>query len=96
MPDKKLYKPIVVIYLHELDISEIDRFKTHLKPTFKKAGYENIIILMSDDFEERVEIISVDKATVVEDIKKYINTKLFNGPIEIPHVPKEQRATKPN
>lgn len=71
----KEYKPIMVFYLnfrynkgHKENWEEIEKI-------VEKSGYENFIMVYGDS-EPRVEIISVDKATVVEDIQKYIDEKL--------------------
>lgn len=65
------FKPILVIYLPSNAPMEklLETKKVLLKnPDIRK--YPILVILTEG--ESRVEIISVDKATVVEDIEKYI------------------------
>ena len=73
MEKVKEYKPIVVVYA---DLFSFSVDTSALKDGLNKAGYENILVFGALDIEPRVEIISVDKATVVEDIRKYINDNL--------------------
>ena len=71
---KTQYKPILVFYIkkdrmHEEEKKKIEKF-AELK------GYE-VLLFQCDDFAvERVEIISVDKATKVKDINKYLDEVL--------------------
>ncbi len=68
----KEYKPILVFYLSifEMKESQLELFRRGMIQLQERTGYE-IIYIHSE--ESRVEIISVDKATVVEDIQKYID-----------------------
>ena len=68
----KEYKPILVFYLplFEMEAAQIESLKKQFIITQERTGYE-IIWMYSE--ETRVEIISVDKATIVEDIQKYID-----------------------
>jgi hypothetical protein len=73
MKKKSDYKPILVFYLTSDSVpstKDMEQIKT-------KSGYENVLIFAGPEIEPRVEIVSVDKATVVEDIQKYIDTKFF-------------------
>lgn len=67
------YKPILVIYY---DIKEVDQILPLGDGLREKFGYP-VLMMGSAGSELRAEIISVDKATVVEDIQKYIDTKIF-------------------
>lgn len=69
----KEYKPILVFYL-PIDLMGEAQFQTIKKEIIQvkeKTGYE--IIFMSTESEGRVELLSVNKATIVEDIQKYID-----------------------
>ena len=68
----KEYKPILVFYLpfDRMEQVQTEAFRKELIQMQQRTGYE-IIYLSSE--EPKVEIISVDKATIVEDIKKYID-----------------------
>jgi hypothetical protein len=68
---EKEYKPILVLYV-ENKLSELTmEARNEIK---EKFGYEGLIIPVKEN--QRAEIISVDKATIVEDIQKYINLKI--------------------
>ena len=74
------YKPILVVYFDPIRFENKEQFKAFqesIKDLSGKSGYENVILFGSPDCEARLEIISVDKATVVENIQKYIDIKLF-------------------
>lgn len=68
----KEYKPILVFYfpLFEMNESQLELFRKEMIQLQERTGYE-IIYIHSE--ESRAEIISVDKATTVEDIQKYID-----------------------
>lgn len=68
----KEYKPILVFYLplFEMEAVQTESLKKQFITIQERTGYE--IIWMHSE-ETRVEIISVDKATIVEDIQKYID-----------------------
>jgi len=72
----KEYKPILVFYLpfNEMEQVQVEAFRKELIQLQERTGYE-IIYLSSE--ETKVEIISVDKATIVEDIQKYIDLQLI-------------------
>ena len=73
----KEYKPILMFYFnHEgMEQEHIDKLKTTCEEIARKFGYDNSLYIVGDT-ETRVEIISVDKATVVEDIQNYIDLQL--------------------
>lgn len=82
MDKKKEYKPIIVLYLNTSDFSFIgtaqetdylEGFSKKFKEQSKKMGYENSVMLSSPDIPTRIEIISVEKATIVEDIEKFFS-----------------------
>lgn len=68
----KEYKPILVFYIPLFEMEDIQReaFRKELILLQGRTGYE---ISYLDSKQTKVEIISVDKATVVEDIQKYID-----------------------
>jgi len=71
MKSKKEYKPILVFYLSRpLDSKSFNEIK-------EATGYN--VISICTDTNERVEIISVDKATVVEDVRKYLKDQLIKS-----------------
>ena len=70
----KEYKPILVFYLEEAGDKDMASIKEFIEEN-NKFGYENVVVICGVNIESRVEIISVDKATIVEDIQKYINSK---------------------
>lgn len=75
----KEYKPIMVVYLDSRESNlqhELQDIYQKLDKVRENTGYE--IIVLSIEGQARVEIISVDKATVVEDIQKYIDLKIEN------------------
>jgi len=88
MRKKKIeYKPILVLYINEQDFN---RVMQDIPGLTEKIEYFVIVIPTSGD--PKAEIISVDKATVVEDIQKYIDLKQeVVTETVIPSVPKEQR-----
>ena len=66
------YKQILVFYLplFEMEAAQIESLKKQFITMQERTGYE--IIWMHSE-ETRVEIFSVDKVTIVEDIQKYID-----------------------
>lgn len=69
----KEYKPILVFYFKEIyDMQEWDYISKEIEKVKENSGY-SAVISMQGCSEPRVEIISVDKATIVEDIQKYID-----------------------
>jgi len=74
--EEKQYKPILVFYFEGDSPQERDFIDEAIKSR-EGFGYENIIVIMRPNIESRVEIVSVDKATVVEDIQKYIDLKII-------------------
>jgi hypothetical protein len=72
---KEKYKPILVLYLNYSDSKEQEKINQECHQIKEKWGY-NVLILPTNDDTSRAEIISVDKATVVEDIQKYIDLKI--------------------
>ena len=74
----KKYKPIVILYLDHsnLDESSHKSITEEFKKGVENAGYKHSVIFGGIDMTPRVEIISVDKATIVEDIQKYIDLKI--------------------
>ena len=68
----KEYKPILVFYItiFEMNESQLELFRKEMIQLQERTGYEIIYIHSK---ESRAEIISVDKATTVEDIQKYID-----------------------
>ena len=90
----KEYKPILVFYFKEIyDMQEWDYISKEIEKVKENSGY-SAVISMQGCLESRVEIISVDKATVVEDIQKYIDLQSIKEKedLKIPHVSKKQRA----
>lgn len=75
MDEKKEYQPIMVIYLDKYVLNQFS--KDHINNLKKEFGYPIIFIAINDINKQRVEIISVDKATVVEDVQKYIDERLI-------------------
>lgn len=68
------YKPFLVIYSPSSVIDDIkSRIFDECKRLEEETGY-NILLIPTNE-QPRAEIISVDKATVVEDIQKYIDLK---------------------
>lgn len=77
MKSGKIYKPILVLYLKDFEKSSLDKKENVINQV--SALSEEVVmgvIILSTEGENRAEIISVEKATVVEDIKKYIDLKL--------------------
>lgn len=77
-PKEKEYKPVMVFYFNKQDkttFSDMYDLQVMSKISADKCGYENSLCLFEEGIQSRVEIISVDKATVVEDIQKYIDDK---------------------
>ena len=69
------YKPILVIYYPQnIDESDREHMMSTLLQVEVQTGYH--VLSISTSGEPRAEIISVDKATVVEDIQKYIDLKI--------------------
>jgi hypothetical protein len=84
------YKPILVVYFDPArfcNAAQYEDFHKSIKDLSVKSGYKNVILFGSPDCEARLEIISVDKATVVEDIQKYIDMKLFEKKEEGCNIP---------
>lgn len=80
------YKPILVVYFDPArfcNTTQYEDFHKSSKDLGVKLGYKNVILFGSPDCEARLEIISVDKSTVVEDIQKYIDMKLFKPKEEV-------------
>lgn len=68
------YKPILVFYFKEhFSQEEWPYICKGIEKVKERTGYEVISLQGSED--NRAEIISVDKATIVEDIQKYIDLK---------------------
>lgn len=67
------YKPILVLYMpiYRMPQSQLAELKRNIS-----ENEINYSILIVDCETPKAEIISVDKATVVEDIQKYIDLKL--------------------
>jgi S-adenosylmethionine synthetase len=84
----KEYKPILVFYFSEIDNQAMSDLSKSVNETAKKFGYDNVFMFFDASTQSRVEIISVDKATVVEDVQKYIDSKVVKS--EFP----EDRNTK--
>jgi hypothetical protein len=68
---EKEYKPILVLYVDSSMLLSALEIRPEIK---EKCGYESLILTVEEN--PRAEIISVDKATIVEDIQKYINLKI--------------------
>ena len=81
------YKPILICYFDhskfEEDQEQLSHFHESVREIAAKSGYENVVMFGAIGCESRLEIISVDKATVVEDIQKYIDMKLFKPKEEV-------------
>jgi hypothetical protein len=77
MTKKTEYKPVMVFYMKDFEYST-DETKGGVLESLKKLkeelGYSTLVIPIEG--ENRVEIISVDKATIVEEIQKYIDLKI--------------------
>lgn len=71
MEEVKQYKPILVFYHPKMDYEQSNKFTETCKKIEEDTNYSIIRIQVANGF--RAEIISVDKATVVEDIQKYID-----------------------
>lgn len=69
----KEYKPILICYFKVESMQQYQNVKEVMIALAEKYGYELLLFGVSDEKYARVEIISVDKATVVEDIQKYID-----------------------
>lgn len=78
--NSKQYKPILVLYIKDLILMSMD-MKNQLQQQVAQMkddlGY-NILLFPGNEY--KAEIISVNKATVVEDIQKYIDLKLIEKP----------------
>lgn len=72
----KEYKPIMVWYFVVENLQQYDMVFKLAKEKEEELGYSILLFGVNDEKYVRVEIISVDKATVVEDIQKYIDEKL--------------------
>lgn len=79
------YKPILICYFDHSKIKEeeLSYLNQSVKEIAMKSGYENFVMFGALGCEARLEIISVDKSTVVEDIQKYIDMKLFKPKEEV-------------
>jgi hypothetical protein len=81
------YKPILICYFDHSKFEEgqeqLSHFHESIREIAAKSGYENVVMFGAIGCESRLEIISVDKATVVEDIQKYIDMKLFEKKEEV-------------
>lgn len=73
------YKPILVIYYPESVVTDYakDFLRAQASELEKAWGYN--VLLMATEEGPRAEILSVDKATVIEDIQKYIDLKLIKN-----------------
>lgn len=70
----KEYKPILVCYFKVESLKHYSTVSEVMTDLANKSGYELLLLFgVSDEKYARVEIISVDKATIVEDIQKYID-----------------------
>ena len=76
MSKNKEYKPIMIIYLQYEAHRDFVKNESNIDNLKAKYGYPVIFMSVDSGDKQRVEIISVDKATVVEDIQKYIDLKL--------------------
>lgn len=70
---KKEYRPILVLYT-DISIQGKEFVNDMMERIKRESGYPVMIFHSIDN--QRAEIISVDKSTVVEDIQKYIDLKL--------------------
>jgi hypothetical protein len=74
MSETKEYKSILILYFKEhFSREEWFRVCQEIEKIKERTGYEVVSFQGSD--ENKAEIISVDKATIVEDIQKYIDLK---------------------
>lgn len=72
------YKPFLVIYYpFQIDSHSKVVMAKEGKRIEDETGYHVLFLAVASNF--RAEIISVDKATVVEDIQKYIDLKLIEN-----------------
>lgn len=72
------YKPILVIYLKGNFVKEEwAEVVYQLEKTKERTGFE--IFCFQNCDENKAEIISADKASIVEDIQKYIDLNLKEG-----------------
>lgn len=84
------YKPILICYFDHSKFEgqgQLSNFNETIREVAEKCGYENILMFGIIDCKPRLEIISVDKATMVEDIQKYIDMKLFEKKEEDYNIP---------
>jgi hypothetical protein len=72
MSEKKEYKPILVVYIIVQSEKHYKEIQDVFRP-MKEKGFDIIFVEVTEEKNIRVEIISVDKATVVEDIQKYVD-----------------------
>ena len=80
------YKPILVCYFDHSQFEgegQLSDFNESVKEVAQKSGYENVVMFGVVGCVTRLEIKSIDKATVVEDVQKYIDMKLFEKKEEI-------------
>lgn len=70
------YKPLLVFYMKEMDSPTMENVDSNLKRVKEETGF-NIIVIRTEG-EQKVELLSIDKATVVEDIHKYLEEKILN------------------
>ena len=81
------YKPILICYFDHSKFEnqeQLSQFNKSVKEVAKGSGYKHVVMFGVVGCESRLEIISVDKATVVEDVQKYIDMKVFEKKEE-PH-----------
>lgn len=72
---KKEYKPILVFYIKDFGMLRAEQ-KEEIRKFAKNNNYEVLVIGGDNIGNDRVEIISVDRAVVVEDVTRFFEKKV--------------------
>lgn len=75
--EQQQYKPILVFYLEEGSDHREEMIKRELIRIEQGTGYICLIVWVESS-KRRVELLSVDKSTVVSDIKEYLDAKIIS------------------